>query len=410
MLSSPVMSETEQPVPEGDDAPPTSPEPTAVVKPRGARRLKGLHPWIYRSDVADVQAESGDVVRVLGPNDRFYGYALYSEQSQITLRRLTDRGDRPDEDFWRRRLQAAIEYRASLGIQGDAYRLVHAEADRLPALIVDRYGDWLVMQTLAHGIDRRRELLAAILAELLQPQGILARNDPRVRELEGLPRNVELLHGEVPEAVEVTEGTTRHRVDLRGGQKTGLFLDQRENRQAAARYARGRLLDCFSYGGGFALALAPRCEVVTAVDVSEEAIAALGANAELNGLEVHGVVANAFDQLRALDQADERFDTVCLDPPAFAKNKRAVKKALNGYKEINLRAMKLLDPGGHLITCSCSYHVDDDRFEEMLQEAAADVSATMTIVERRGQSRDHPVMLGVPETDYLKCFILRRQA
>ncbi|MFW6198535.1 MAG: class I SAM-dependent rRNA methyltransferase, partial [Acidobacteriota bacterium] len=370
----------------------------------------GLHPWIYRSDVADVQAESGDVVRLLGPNDRFYGYALYSEQSQISLRRLTDRGDRPDEEFWRRRLQAAVEYRASLGIQGDAYRLVHAEADRLPALIVDRYGDYLVMQTLTRGIDRRRDLLAAALVELLEPKGILARNDPRVRELEGLTRSVELLHGDVPELVEVTEGTTRYRVDLWGGQKTGLFLDQRENRDAAARYARGRLLDCFSYSGGFALALAPRCETVTAVDVSEEAIGALGVNAELNGLEVHGVVANAFDQLRALDQADERFDTVCLDPPAFAKNKRAVDKALNGYKEINLRAMKLLDPGGHLITCSCSYHVDDDLFEEMLQEAAADVSATMTIVERRGQSRDHPVMLGVPETSYLKCFILRRQA
>lgn len=386
----------------------TAGRPSVVLTRRGARRAHGLHPWIYASDVAEVRAAGGDIVDVLGPRGRPAGWALYSDRSQIALRLLDHRGARPDRDFWRRRLQRAVAMRERLRIDDDAYRLVNAEADLLPSVIVDRYGDYLALQTLSQGADRLSELLTELLVELLSPAGIVVRNDPRVRELEGLARSVEVVHGEVPERVVVREGGVAFGVDLRGGQKTGLFLDQRENHAAAAQYAAGRLLDAFAYQGGFCLGLASRCEQVVAVEVGEEAAAALRANAASNGIVVEVRVANAFDQLRAFEAAGESFDTIVLDPPAFAKNKASVASALAGYKEINLRAMKLLRPGGHLITCSCSYHVDEAAFAQMLADAAGDVHERLAIVERRGQSRDHPVRLGVPETAYLKCFILRR--
>lgn len=323
---------------------------------------------------------------------------------------LTDGDHVATDDVIRARVEAAIAFRATLGIDSSAYRLVHGEADLLPSLIVDRYGDWLVVQALSQGTDRLTPLIVHILTDLLKPRGIIARNDPKTRTLEGLEQRVDILAGDVPELVTVTENGIEYDVDLRHGQKTGLFLDQRENRSAAALYARGRLLDCFSYNGGFALTLGRKCRETIAIDASEDAVAKIRANAARNGVSVDARIGNVFDELRGMERLGERFDTIVLDPPAFAKTKTAVVKALAGYKEINLRALKLLKAGGTLVTCSCSYHVDEARFAEVVYEAAVDALAHVSVVEKRMQSRDHPVMLGVPETYYLKCFILRKVA
>jgi 23S rRNA (cytosine1962-C5)-methyltransferase len=382
-----------------------------TITHRGEERVRSGHPWIYRSDVAKADASGGVVVRVVGARGRPFGQALYSDRSEIALRLLT-RGPEPvDSTLWRGRLEQAIRFRETLEIDATAYRLVHGEADRLPSLVVDRYGDYLVLQALSQGIDRLLPDITQLLADLVKPAGILARNDPRVRLLEGLEQRVEVLHGAVPDAVEIREGRVTYLVDLYHGQKTGLFLDQRENRVAAARYARGRLLDAFSYNGGFALALAPVCDEVVAVDISEEAVARIRMNAERNNLpHVHARAMNVFDELRELERRGERFDTIVLDPPAFAKNKASVQKALSGYKEINLRALKLLEPGGFLVTCSCSYNVSEGDFADVLAAAAVDANAEVAVVEKRMQARDHPVLLTVPETYYLKCFILRKLA
>jgi 23S rRNA (cytosine1962-C5)-methyltransferase len=382
------------------------------VTAKGENRIRGGHPWVYRSDVADVRdVEPGVVVKVFGPRHRLLGHALFSDRSQITIRMLS-RDDAPiDNAFWRGRLERAIAFRASLDIQATAYRLVHGEADLLPSLIVDRYGDYLVMQTLSQGMDRLSGTLAALLVEITGARGVLARNDPKVRQLEGLEQKVEVLHGEVPEAIAVHEAGVTYTVDPWRGQKTGLFLDQRENRQAAARYAHGRMLDCFSYHGGFALALAPKCAAVEALDVSAEAVARITANAAANGLaNVTAREANVFDELRHLERDGVRYDIIVLDPPAFAKNKASIPNAMAGYKEINLRALRLLNPGGYLVTCSCSYNVDEAMFAEAVFAASADAHIPVTVVEKRMQGRDHPVLLGVPETYYLKSFILRKLA
>ncbi len=383
--------------------------PTVIVGARGEARLRGGHLWVYRADVQEARAAAGDVVSVVGPRGRPIGWALYSDRSQIALRLLAG-SDRPaDLTLWRERLQAALAFRMSLAIDATAYRLVHGEADGLPSLVVDRYADCLVVQALSQGVDRLLPALVPVLVELTRARGVLARNDPRVRLLEGLDRRVELLYGDVPERVDVREGAVVYEADLWRGQKTGLFLDQRENRTAAAAYARGRLLDCFTYHGGFALQLAPRCDEAIAVDISEEAVRRTAANADRNGLsQVRARAANVFDELRRREQAGERFDMVVLDPPAFAKNKAAVPRALAGYREINLRALKLLDPGGYLVTCSCSYNIDEALFGRILLEAALDARARVTVVEHRRQARDHPVLLGMPETAYLKCLILRK--
>jgi 23S rRNA (cytosine1962-C5)-methyltransferase len=276
-------------------------------------------------------------------------------------------------------------------------------------LIVDRYGDHLVVQTLSQGTDRLLPQITEALVELVRPAGILARNDPRVRALEGLEQRVDLLYGAVPEKIEVRDGGISYEVDTWRGQKTGLFLDQRENREAAARYARGRVLDAFSYHGGFALAVAPRCDRVLAVDISDDAVAHIAANAARNGISnIEARAMNVFDELRELERRGEQFDTIVLDPPAFAKSKAALRKALSGYKEINLRALKLLAPGGFLITCTCSYNVSEGDFSDVLAAAAVDAHASMAVVEKRTQARDHPIMLTVPETYYLKCFVLRK--
>lgn len=380
------------------------------ISPRGEARLRHGHPWIYRSDVDAGGATGGDVVTVRA-RDRVVGQAFFSDRSQIALRMVT-RDDRlVDDAFWRARLVAALQFRDSLQIDGTAFRLVHGEADLLPSIIVDRYGDVLVVQTLSQGSDHLLPVLTRLLVELTGATGIVERNDPRVRQLEGLESRVSVLHGEVPERVAVREGAIEYDVDVRAGQKTGLFLDQRENHQAAAGYARGRLLDAFSYHGGFALALAAACSSVEALDVSADAVATIQSNAAKNRLpHVQAREANAFDELRRLEKAGARYETVVLDPPAFAKNKASVEKALSGYKDINLRALRLLEPGGTLVTCSCSHHIDEAMFAEVVHAAAADAGCLVSVVEQRTQGRDHPVLLGVQETKYLKCLILRKLA
>lgn len=383
--------------------------PSARITHRGEERLRRGHPWIYRSDVSAAEAGPGDVVRVLDGRGHVLGHAFFSDRSEIVLRMLTRGDDRPGSHLWRARLEQAFTFRGSLRIDATAFRLVHGEADLLPSLVVDRYGDYLVVQALSQSTDRLLPEITQLLVELAAPAGILARNDPRVRLLEGLEQRVDVLHGTVPATIEVREGLVTYEVDPYHGQKTGLFLDQRENRAAAALYARGRLLDAFSYNGGFALALASRCETVLAVDISEPAVDRIRENARRNGLaNVEARAMNAFDELRELERRGERFDTIVLDPPAFAKNKAAVPKALSGYKEINLRALKLLSPGGILVTCSCSYNVSEAAFAEVLAAAAIDARADVAVVEKRMQGRDHPVLMTVPETYYLKCFILRK--
>jgi 23S rRNA (cytosine1962-C5)-methyltransferase len=383
--------------------------PSVVVSARGEQRIRSGHPWIYRADVMEAAADSGEIVEVVGPRQRSLGHALFSDRSQITLRMLTHGEAGAGPALIRARLERAIAFRDTLGIDANAYRLVHGEGDLLPSLIVDRYGDYLVVQALSQGMDRLLPEIVAMLVELVAPIGILARNDPKVRVLEGLEQTVEVLYGTVPASVTVREGPVEYDVDLRKGQKTGLFLDQRENREAAARYARGRLLDCFSYTGGFGLRLARQCPEAEAIDISADAVARIRTNAERNGVpHLAAREANVFDELRRLERAGARYDTVVLDPPAFAKNKASIPNARAGYKDINLRAMRLLTPGGYLITSSCSYHVNEEAFGAILHEASIDSRGPVSVVEKRMQGRDHPALIGVPETYYLKCFILRR--
>jgi 23S rRNA (cytosine1962-C5)-methyltransferase len=384
---------------------------TATITRKGEDRVRAGHPWIYRSDVMAVNAAPGDIVSVTVPRGRTLGHALFSDRSEIVLRMISHGEEPPADTLWHDRLAAAIAYRESLALDATAYRLVHGEADRLPSLIVDRYGDYLVVQALSQAVDRRLPEITKTLVELLRPAGILARNDPRVRLLEGLEQRVEALYGEVPQVIDVREGAVRYEVDPWRGQKTGLFLDQRENREAARRYARGRVLDAFSYNGGFALAVAPKSEQVLAVDISDEAVERIRVNAARNELRnVEARAMNVFDELREQERIGARFDTIVLDPPAFAKNKAAVRKALSGYKEINLRALKLLEPGGFLVTCSCSYNVDEATFLDVVSDAAADARVEVSLVEKRAQGRDHPILINVPETYYLKCLILRKLA
>jgi 23S rRNA (cytosine1962-C5)-methyltransferase len=384
-------------------------QPPVIVTRRGELRIRGGHPWVFRTDVKRAEGVApGALVRVLGPEGRPLGFALHSSRSEIRLR-MVERSDTLPDDFLRERLAAALRFRESIAPGARACRLVHGEGDGLPSLVVDRYGDYLAVQTLSQGMEERKDRVVALLVELLAPRGIIERNDPRVRTLEGLEQRVGLLHGEVPETVEVEEEGLVLRADLWRGQKTGLFLDQRENHRMVETYARGRVLDAFTYQGGFALHAARVASEVLAADASADALAHVAANAARNGLtNVVTREANAFDLLRELEHAGEGFDTVILDPPAFAKSKAAVEKAYRGYKEINLRGLKLLRPGGTLVTCSCSYHVHEADLEELLADAAADANATVTVVEKRRQARDHPVLLGVPETYYLKCFVLRK--
>jgi 23S rRNA (cytosine1962-C5)-methyltransferase len=322
---------------------------------------------------------------------------------------VTTKEETVDESFWRRKLESALEFRKTAISTSDAYRWIHGESDGIGSLIIDRYGDYLVMQTLSQGTDKLKETFARLAAEIVSPTAVLERNDPKVRALEGLEQVKGTLRGEIPLTVPVQEMGVRFHADLWQGQKTGLFLDQRENHEAATRYASGRALDVFAYSGGFALHLARVCEKVLAVDISDDALAGLRSNAEANNLtNIETIEANAFDLLRDFASRSETFDIIILDPPAFAKNRTAVPQAIRGYKEINLRALKLLRPGGHLITCTCSYHIKEHDFLDILASAAADSGAQLILREKRIQSRDHPILMNMPETYYLKCLVLQK--
>ncbi|AHY46016.1 putative SAM-dependent methyltransferase [Rubrobacter radiotolerans] len=380
-----------------------------VVNGKGARRLRAGHPWVYGSDVVEERGEAGDAVTVRDGRGTTLGTAFYNPQSTIRIRLVSREPVEVDDGWFRERIDRAVAYRETLGIDGDSLRLVHAEADGLPGLVVDRYGDVLVAQVGTAAVERHLEAVVEALVEGIAPAGVLLRGDTAARGREGLAREDRTLYGEVPQSVVVREGSVRFRVDLRGGQKTGSFLDQRENHLLAGRLARGRTLDVFSYAGGFGLHAAWRSESVEFVDASGPALDTARQNAALNGLEnVTFTRANAFNLLRERSDAGESYDTVILDPPAFAKTRREVGKALRAYKEINLRAMKLLAPGGHLITCSCSFHLSREEFEETLRRSAADAGAVMRVLEWRGQGKDHPELLTVPETRYLKCAVLQK--
>lgn len=380
-----------------------------TISQRGVDRIRSGHPWIYRTDVAEAsEVEPGAVVRVVDLRKRFWGQALYSSKSQIALRLLTREGRPFDRGFLAERIATAAAYRDKITEGAQAYRLVASEGDLLPSLIVDRYGPCLVIQTLSQGMDRLKPEVVEVLRKQFAPVAILERNDASVRTLEGLPEQKGLLFGEMVSDVVVEENGVKLRYDLASGQKTGGFLDQRENRAAAAKCARGRLLDCFCCTGAFALTLARQCDSVVGVETSRDALEAARRNQELNGFgNVEWKEANCFDFLKAADREGERYDTVVLDPPAFARQKSNLESALRGYKELNLRALKILTPGGFLITCSCSFHVREADLLGAIASAAIDAHRTVAVVERRTQSRDHPILLTVPETHYLKCLILR---
>jgi len=376
---------------------------------RGSERWQAGHPWIYRADLASEPAlPGGEVVRVVDGRGWFLGKAFFSRTSKIALRCLTLEDVPVDAAFFARRIAQADALRRRIDPAQTTYRAVHADADLLPGLVVDRFGDVLSAQFLVQGTEDRREMLADLLVAHFAARGVMDRSDVGVRALEGLSSRREVLRGQVPEAVPFLEGSITLLADVRAGQKTGAFLDQRENHLLAATYASGRALDCFAYQGGFALQLARGAAHVTAVEISGAACQALQDNARRNGLHnVEAVEANAFDFLRDAVDEGRRFDTIVLDPPSFAKSKGAVEAALRGYKEINLRALQLLAPGGVLMTASCTYHVDEERFEEMLASASADARRRVQIVERRGAPRDHPVLVHLRETRYLKFYVLR---
>lgn len=383
--------------------------PRAIVTRRGAERWTRGHPWIYANDVTESPAVPG-LVPVLDPRGKFVGQALCSPRSEIRLR-LLERSERlVDTAWWAERIRAALAQRT--GIDATAYRVVHGEGDGLPSLVVDRYDRWVVAQLLSAGLESMRESILDALQRVLEPEGILLRNDASVRRHEGLPEQVELVFGNVPEEVEVTESGVRYLAAPWSGQKTGAFLDQRPNRLRAAELARpgGNALDCFAYHGAFALHLAGRAATVTALDASQDALQRGARNAALNRLtNIRWDEGDAFDVLRALERARNRFDTIVVDPPAFAKAKASVPQALRGYHEINLRAMKLLTPGGILLSASCSFHVRRPEFMEMIAAAARDSGRILRVVEHLSQGADHPEVVTIPETGYLKGVVLRAE-
>ncbi len=404
------------------------------ITTRGAKRIRNGHLWVYRSDVRDSgDASGGEIVRAVDEAGNLVGQALCSDRSEIALRFLTTGEETIDREWWRTRLRRCAARRAQVAQETNAYRLVYSEGDLLPSLIVDVYGDVFVMQTLSQGTEQLKTTLAELLVEEFTPRAIVERNDARVRELEGLERRTATLYESVTEPgadrgphagsprgvvdatgsdgssqIEINQHGVRFAVSPLSGQKTGAFLDQRENYLAARRVAHGRALDCFTFNGGFALHVASSCDSVLGIDISADAIADAERNANLNGTSnVEFRAANVFDALREFEAGGERFDTIILDPPAFAKNRASLSSAARGYKEINLRALKLLNPGGVLITCTCSYHMSEEMFLEIIADAALDAHRRVQLIEKRGQSSDHPVLLGVPETHYLKCVIAR---
>lgn len=384
---------------------------TITVNQRAVERAAARHLWIYRSDILDTAAAAaGDIVRVTDRRGKPVGVALYSSRSQIALRFLAFGEADINQQFWAARLDAAEALRQQVVSEANAYRLVYGESDFLPSLILDRFDDCFVIQTLSQGMERLKAMWTELLVARYQPRAVIERNDAKVRDLEGLPRQTGVLYGTPPDELTIHEGDVRFLVKPLEGQKTGAFLDQRENRLAAANYGRGRALDCFTFQGGFALHLAKRAEQVIAVDISEAAISEARRNAALNEAgNIEFITANVFDYLSAAALGGERFDCINLDPPAFAKNRNAIDAAMRGYKEINLRALKMLNAGGTLITSTCSHHLSEEMFLNVIASAAADAGRNVQVIEKRTQSRDHPVLVSMPETYYLKCLILRAE-
>lgn len=384
------------------------PDFTVQVSARGAERLKSGHVWVYRSDIVSAEGvPAGALVAITDVRGKPLGTALYSSSSQIAIRLIAHD---PVADFLallRERTAQAISYRQNIVRDSNAYRLIFSEGDFLPGLIVDCYNDILSMQILTQAIDAApvRETVIACLTEHVNPAAIVERVDPRVRELETLPpRPSGLLQGSKTSTVFAMNGV-QFQFEALEGQKTGAFLDQRENYAAAAAYARGQALDVFCYQGGFALHLAPRCSQVTGVDSSRPALELADQNATLNRRDIEWIEGNAFDLLKDYASSNRRYDTIVVDPPAFAKTKRDLDSAMRGYKELNLRALKMLRPGGLLVTCSCSYHVSQGEFLHMLASASVDAHRSLRLLEVRGQAKDHPVLLNIPETAYLKCVV-----
>ncbi len=382
--------------------------PVVKISRRGAKRLQDGHVWVYRSDiVSEIGVERGTAVGVTDERGKFLGTALYSSASQIAIRMISAHAVDDLSRLLRERIQGAIAYRERVVRDTDAYRVIFSEGDFLPGLIVDRYNDLLSIQALTQAVDAEpvRRVVVAELSEHLKPAAIAERVDPRIRELEQLPARPSGLVQGTKSATIFTMNAVKFHYEALGGQKTGAFLDQRENYAAAARYAHGEALDVCCYQGGFALHLAQSCSKVTGVDSSLPALEVADRNAALNGRDIEWVEANAFDLLRDYADSGRRYDTIVLDPPAFAKSKSNLETALRGYKELNLRALKMLRPGGILVTYCCSYHVSPAQYLDVVRVSAQDVRRNLRIIETRSQSKDHPILLNVPETEYLKCII-----
>jgi len=382
---------------------------SVIVNRRAEQRWAAGHPWIFRSDVVQRPTSPAGAVRVETARGLPLGVALWSPKSEISLRMIdSDSRAEIDGTWWRKRIAAAVRRRTVVAKVATAYRVVHGEADGCPSLVCDRYGEYLVVQLLSAGVERYRAEIIAALVDVLEPVGILARNDVPVRTREGLPRTVEAVHGQVPREIEVEENGVRYLAAPWDGQKTGAFLDQRENRALVGAVSRGRALDCFSYHGSFALHLARGSDTVTALDSSGPALERARANAALNGsANIEFVEADAFEFLRAREADGSRYDTIVLDPPAFAKNRQSLAGAVRGYKEINLRGMRLLAEGGYLFTASCSFHLSRGLFFEMLADAAADSGRTLSLRAITGQPHDHPEIITIPETGYIKGALLQ---
>lgn len=378
------------------------------ITKKGLAWHRSGHPWIYRDDLEKTEEElSGKIVSVADYTGKFLGKAFYNHKSKIALRFITTQDIEIDKDFWAERIKYAIAHRKKVVTNANAYRIAHAEADHLPSLIIDRYGEHLAIQTLSAGMDRIKNTVVDILIELLKPESIVARNDTAMRTLEGLPEEKEVLYGKPPKTIEVYEGEIKYLVDILNGQKTGAYLDQRENRIAAEIYSKGKALDCFAYQGLFSLHIARYADEVTAVDSSAQAIEMIKENAKLNKLtNIKTKKGNVFDVLKSYQKEARQFDLIILDPPAFAKSKRDLQDAARGYIDINFRAMKLLSKGGHLITCSCSYNLSEGGFYEIIKEALKESKREARLVEKRIQPQDHPILINFPESNYLKCLIL----
>jgi 23S rRNA (cytosine1962-C5)-methyltransferase len=381
--------------------------PVVRVNRKAADRVFSGHPWIFASDVLDRgSAQAGDAVTVAESRGKALGTAHFSSTSQITLRLLSRRVEPIDRNFLKRSIEAAYQFRQRVVQNSNAYRLVHAEGDLLPGLIVDRYGEYISLQLLDQGMDRLSAEIVEVLLELFNPEGIVARNDVPTRAKEGLDEQVKVLSGTIPEHVNIEMNGLRFQANLVSGQKTGVFLDQRENYLAMRRWGRGRALDCFTGSGGFALHLASACDSVEAVDSSALAVKIARENADLNGIgNVEFREANVLEYLPSLVLAKKSFELVIVDPPAFTKSRSALEGAVRGYKEINLRALRLLRSGGILVSCSCSHHMSEAHLFQVIAEAALDAHKQLRVLERRTQASDHPILLTVPETHYLKCLV-----